>query len=431
MKNFISTKFCTLFFALSVGVLFSSCQDSNSTSIDSDNIVKEVVEVETITPSYFLFLSDIHLDSYGHGTTQMGVDDTKMDLWKLATDKLHKVVNSSTPPKFIIYTGDLPGHWPDEGNDHDTNIRLVLDGLSSIAGNIPLFYAPGNNDALGGDYHSFANKNGKTPFSVLPGKSNYPALNADTIYSNHKLFGYYSASPFKGLRIIALNSVLLGQKYVDDHCSVADTACSRKFQLQDGEDQMNWLGNQLEEAKNNNEMVYIIMHIPPGANAYMSYCTPMWKETSWTSSFLADTDKYSATIKGIFYGHTHMDEVRRMTSSQTPGSFSEVAISCPGITPLHDNNPGFKTVKYDNSLELIDFTTHYTTYDSIKGTWGVNGTWGNLTYQFSTVYGSNGKNIYECLSSMPLNQITSNMEKTYKVYNGNGPSTIECGIDVK
>jgi hypothetical protein len=36
-------------------------------------------------------------------------------------------------------------------------MAVVLKDLHDIAGAVPLFYAPGNNDALGGDYAELAN----------------------------------------------------------------------------------------------------------------------------------------------------------------------------------------------------------------------------------------------------------------------------------
>ena len=228
--------------------------------------------------------------------------------------------------------------------------------------------------------------------------------------------GYYSAQISKGLRFIALNTVIYVPKY---------TAVDGSTQLADGTRQLQWLSDQLADAAAKNEQVYLAMHVPPGVDAYSG--KDMWKaqatgSANWQNTFLRLTEKYQATIAGILYGHTHMDEVRRLYDS-TGKRITEVAISSPGVTPNHFNNPGFKVVRYDVvSKELLDFTTYYTRVGSKQ--------WGSNSYTFSGTYGS-GASIFSRLSTMQVNDVWNSMNKVYTVKNLFAPYNTARGIEVK
>lgn len=382
--------------------------------------------------TYFIHLSDVHLNSTSTKTDSG--EDTGLDLWANAKKKLTGILNSKNPPQFVVYTGDLPAH--DDMENLDKNIKTILTDLRNLfaSNKIPFFYLPGNNDSLAGDYFSFTDSDGETPLSLVSEKTNpFPALNtAQSCGTSPCLdpdpkpkMGYYAASPISGLRIIALNSIIWGKTYNEvDGIS----------QLDAGNNQMKWLTKQLDEAAKAKEKVYLLMHIPPGIDAFSasegSEKPWMWahlpsKSDSWLNQFLKLSETHQATIAGILYGHTHMDELRLIYSPDGT-KITEVAISAPGITPKYGNNPGFKTVSFDsNSKELTDFETHYSTRDALA--------WGDKSYKFSTYYtcGSNKSNIYDCLSAMSPDQVNKAMQNTYKVRNGNPSYDTKSGIEVK
>ena len=81
------------------------------------------------------------------------------------------------------------------------------------------------------------------------------------------------------------------------------------------------LSTELVAARLSGEKVLIIMHIPPGKNAYAvahnRTPTQMWAQlplpnNNWMHQFLTLMKQYQSEITGILYGHTHMDEVRRL-----------------------------------------------------------------------------------------------------------------------
>ncbi len=387
----------------------------------------------------FLFLSDAHLNTF-NDSTKYG-DDTGLGLWKSFLAKADALISSQSPD-FVIYTGDLPAHYtcnggcylpPDGRAAHNTNLGTILMDLRTLVArrHIPFLYVPGNNDAIAGNYYSFADEKQQTLFSLISEAGNpYPALNvnasgyiAPCMVSNpHPEMGYYSARPVRGLRVIILNTVIYTKNF---HPADGTT------QIADGNEQMQWLEAELKDAVSTGDKVYIAMHIPPGLDAFGSQKTPSptWvhvpgQTQSWLNSFLELVSKYQQTVTGVLYGHTHMDEFRRLYDSSGT-KITGVAISCPGITPNHLNNPGFKMVQYDRkSKALLDFTTYYTTPTARY--------WGDSTYSFNKVFHfSNTNTLYQNISSASLDELVPGMNTIYMVKNGSALYNIRPAVEVK
>ena len=377
---------------------------------------------------YFLFLSDVHLATNSLHS-QYG-QDAGIDLWNACKPKIDSILKSPDPPAFILYTGDLPQHG---GNYNPAqrakNIDSLLSDLHRMSAvkHIPLFYMPGNNDALGGDYCFFTDANGKTPFSLTRGYAPYPyqAFNvsdkpvsngACMISDSNLAAGYYSARIMKGLRIISLNSVLWSNQL----CNNCIVPANCNAQQSAGAQEMTWLKNQLADAANAGEKVYIAMHVPPGADAYSSRNSPynpvmMWKgsqdKSGWQNMFLQAVSAYRQTIAGIFFGHTHMDEFRLLYDDSSNNIPMQVAISCPGISPIFGNNPGFKLVTVDADSKFpMDFITYYTTVNPII--------W-QQPYQFSQLSGAKpGVSIFQALKQMTPVQRKNVLNAIYTVKHG-------------
>gem|GEM_PF-678835 len=407
----------------------------------------------------YLHLSDIHLDTSGVS------DDTDLALWKITKEKLRSILTGPDAPRFVLFTGDLAGHYkaapcskngglvPSQIPWHDANIETVLEDLHQLVAEtgIPLLYTPGNNDALAGDYFSFTDEDGKTPFSLVP-DDGYPAINASrpcgqppcTVSPGSPHLGYYSARPVAGLRVIALNSIIWGRKYhpVAPACQHAAGPVSQHAA---GDRQLHWLAAQLDDAAAAGDKVLLAMHIPPGLDAFRvsegEPDTSMWTRhpegegvwsteaegssaTPWLDRFLELVAAHTDTIVGLAFGHTHEDELRRLHDQN--GKITEVAISAPGITTNHGNNPGFKTVTYDpETKELLDFKTYYTE----RG----NTTWGDEDYTFSELYGCTGQTtIFECLTS-PRSAETAAVDRILRRYYTvmNGSPSLDPGTAIE
>lgn len=402
-----------------ISIILFSCKilQKSSTSNDLQRLSSDVKN------PYFLFLSDVHLDVQRKFTT-MG-EDTGTDLWNNCKRKMDSLVNSVNPPSFVLYTGDMPVHYqcdkdkncflpklPDSLTiQHDSSIKAVLTAFGDLVANskIPFLYVPGNNDALDGNYYPFSGQDYSSPFSLINEPAYpYQPFHVSKSYSTDGAYmvsdanvsaGYYTAKVMKGLRLISLNTVTWGTTFRG-----VDESVQRKM----GDDEMIWLTNQLAEAKDSGDNVYLAMHIPPGIDAYAK--ANMWKtfegKQPWQNTFLSLMKSYRHIVAGIFYGHTHFDELRLLydTGENTP---VQVAISCPGVSTEHKNNPAFKTVHFDPvNKSPLDFTTYYSNPQAHS--------WGDSTYTFSSVFNAkNGRTIYQTLQTMKMKHIEKDMNSIY------------------
>lgn len=363
----------------------------------------------TITDPSFLGISDIHYDK---DLTQSNyTTDTSPTLWSDAKSQLQQVI-ATKKPKFILLTGDLPAHNDATRSD---NVKTVLTDFSSDF-TLPVYYVPGNNDSLGGDYHSFTNASGVTPLSLDPNK-NWPTLNVSHSCANDPTapctldmtsgaqFGYYSARPEAGLRLIALNTVIFTKKYVaDDGVSQADATTK----------ELNWLTAQLAEASHNNEAVVLAMHVPPGVFGYNG--ASMWVSPQTQSIFMNTVTSYKSIIRGIYSAHVHLDEFRRLYDSNK--NMAILDVSTPSISPVYSNNPGMRVFSYDpNSFNLTNMETDYTT-PTQSASWN--------KYSFNQDYSCGTKNLFDCvkglsLSTDPNNIFMSRYIVNYSVRNAGFP----------
>jgi len=79
----------------------------------------------------------------------------------------------------------------------------------------------------------------------------------------------------------------------------------------------------LKNAEKLNEVVYVLGHIPPGDNSYLSECTKRYD---------AIVDRFSHIIKGQFYGHTHNDEFRTVSEYFDKTKVSGIIFTAPSLT---------------------------------------------------------------------------------------------------
>jgi sphingomyelin phosphodiesterase acid-like 3 len=123
-----------------------------------------------------------------------------------------------------------------------------------------------------------------------------------------------------------------------------------------------WLDSTLASARDRGKKVWLLMHIPAGANTVATaqaadasgHITPagttmMWDSTHQTT-FLQKLAKYPNLITLELAGHTHMDEYRIMSADN-------VLDITPGITPRSGNDPAYKVFTFSSeTLKPIDYT---------------------------------------------------------------------------
>lgn len=299
--------------------------------------------------------------------------DTNYPLLALALESIKQ--NRGASP-LIIFTGDIIGHnfpktffelyygnlgmpVPDDATIEadvaavaamkafaDKTVAFFMGQVRATVGNIPVMFAVGNSDSYIG---------------ALPEPS-FLSNTAELYYTNflngivdHQTFldtfttgGYYSADlPGTNLTVIGLNSVMFNYAFGDTLKSAADA-------------ELTWFDAQLAQAKGAGKKVWLLMHIPPGAdkystaqsadaNGHITTATMMWNQ-DYQTSFLKILSRYPGLIIQMLTAHTHMDEYRIVS----PGIPADTT---PSIAPYFGNNPAFKIFTFSqDTFKATDYS---------------------------------------------------------------------------
>ena len=298
---------------------------------------------------------------YGAGGLPMYVADTNYPLLELTLADMKQHMGASP---VVLFTGDMLGHYIPENfyceyyqqvpmsactlnfatftpdptavaamqQFIDKTFAFVAGEIRQYMGDVPVFYVPGNIDtydtaALGPD-NDFLTNNSATVFNqLLDGRVNRP------MFSTFANGGYYAAHVGSKLNIIGLNS--------NSFVAGAPTYGQAARELE-------WLDIQLGIAQTAGKQVWILMHVPPGANPQkMANDTPgqldddqvsMNWDQSLQSTFMETLDKHPGVVTLMLAGHTHMDEYRILSSG-------DVLEQLPSISPCFGNNPAYKLLR--------------------------------------------------------------------------------------
>jgi sphingomyelin phosphodiesterase acid-like 3 len=262
----------------------------------------------------------------------------------------------------------------------DNTFAFVAQQIRNSVGTASVIYAPGNIDTYSGGYgpsQQFLTDNASTVYTQFLNGVGDEA----TFTSNFENDGYYSVQPLgSNLLVIALNS----NSFVYGWPSYAGNATP----------EIAWLGQQLEAAQKAGQKVWILMHVPPGANAqeiavldplpedvnsslFENEAEDMWNwDPGVQNSFTDLLNQYPGVVTMMLAGHTHMDEFRVLA----PGYVVE---QLPGISPCFGNNPAYKI------LTITQTTFTPTDYQSFAYNLASAQPLGFFPlYDFSTTYGA-------------------------------------------
>jgi len=359
--------------------------------------------------------------------------DTNYPLFKLALSALQQNLGNT---QVIVFTGDLIGHYlpiffyenyygtknfPNPPSAAavaameaftDKTVAFVTSQIRQTAGSVPVMFAIGNIDSYTGygPDSTFLSHNWQTLYTQLLNDS----TNQQTFVNTFTTGGYYAAQPLgSGLLVLGLNTNPFAEGVPGDTSAAVNA-------------ELAWLASELASAQASGQKVWILMHVPPGANTgttatnaakagtpthiTSSTAAMMWLP-NYQSSFLQILAQYSGVVTFILGAHTHMDEYRILSANN-------VLEQVPAISPCFGENPAFKifTVAGDT------FTpTDYQSLNYDLAT--LPAQFGNF-YTFSTTYNLQGALQSSLASLYPELVANGTMRNTYIYQYNSGNDSI-------
>jgi hypothetical protein len=437
----------SLFFALILPLQMAACGSGSNTTYTSSKGNFQVVVFSDVhinpfyDPDQALFEKLVSADAGGwadifktSAVTSLPVwgNDTNYPLFALTLSNISK--NRGASP-LIIFTGDILGHSfaqkfyahyyngqavpasPDPAavaamqDFADKTVDFFTKQVRASVGNIPVMFAVGNND-------SYADQGPDSTFLANTAKSYYNnflkgAVDQQQFLDTFTSGGYYSADlPGTNLRVIGLNTIPFSPSY-----PVGDTSSAVAAEL-------DWLDSRLASATVAGKKVWLLMHIPPGANTlataptvdgngHIAAATMQWKP-EYQTRFLQILANYPGLMALSLAGHTHMDEYRIMSTSG-------VLEITPSISPRNGNNPAFKVFSFSGE------TFEPTDYRSLNYDLATNPEQFDGYYTFSTAYTVQGLLNDSLAQLFPVLVTNSSKQGLYRgeYYSGhNSPNSI-------
>ncbi|KAM7364421.1 sphingomyelin phosphodiesterase 1-like [Cochliomyia hominivorax] len=242
---------------------------------------------------------------------------------------------------FIYQTGDIVPHnvWTTSKESNKAMLSQINDLMVEKFPDIPIYSCVGNHEP----HPTNVFGNGNVPAELGVGwlyehlwsiwKRWLPETAKETVLKG----GYYTVSPKKGFRIIALNN---NDCYIYNWWIYLDGSATSQPQL-------DWLQKTLLAAEKAKEHVHILAHIPSGE----SDC---W--TVWAREYNRIIERYSHIIGGIFGGHTHKDEMNLHYSEN--GYAMAIYWNAGSLTSYSFKNPNYRT--YDVEPLTYQVVDHHT-----------------------------------------------------------------------
>jgi len=260
--------------------------------------------------------------------------------------------------RFMLVSGDLIAHdfscryktlfphaTPAEYQSFvEKTIRYMVGQLRATFPRIPIYVALGNNDSACGDYRLDPGNNFLADTARIMA-TGLPASDRAAEIHDFSQAGSYSltmAPPMQNTRLIVLDDLFLSKKY---------RSCSGQHDPAPADAEIAWLRDQLEQARQSGQRVWVMGHIPTGIDPYATarrlgaMCGHVHPVMFLSSTKLADLlIEYADIIRLGIFAHTHMDEIRllQLEPAEPNSASPAVAIKMvPSISPVDGNDPSF------------------------------------------------------------------------------------------
>lgn len=255
-------------------------------------------------------------------------------------------------PEFSIYTGDVAAHdyWLITKNETLQSFNATYGPMEKNLGIV--YSALGNHDTAPAFQFPSNNLNvdskASTQWAYQALAKDWYALTGVPSVKAAGEHGSYSAIHPKSngkLRIISYNSILY---YKNNFYAFTDPI------QYDPDNQLHWLINELQEAEDSNQRVWLISHIPVGSPDHFP---------DYSHYLNQIIDRYEATIAALFFGHTHRDEFQLTYatsnfSRQSWDTATAMGYVAPSLTPS-GGPPSFRVYQIDPvTYGVLDYTQY-------------------------------------------------------------------------
>ena len=262
-------------------------------------------------------------------------------------------------PDFILVTGDYVRHDTDNILDGgEQRVALILRTIERVAELIDAFFpttsthhavepyyepvvvnALGNND-LDGDYNLLVPASEtESPWLVRVAPAFFRSLESNQSVT-FRLGGYYVQEVLPGLHVISLNTVVYSPHHRPSNVTLTDPF-----------GQFAWLQATLANLDVNSSTVgvYIVGHIPPTIDQY-SFAL-QWEER-FADQYFGIVRRFRQLVLGQLFGHVHCNTFRVLQlpaiNGSTDGPVDAPVFVTTAITPVYQNNPGFRVWEFDS-----------------------------------------------------------------------------------
>ncbi|EFN81993.1 Sphingomyelin phosphodiesterase [Harpegnathos saltator] len=264
--------------------------------------------------------------------------------WHAVVDALYHIKDTHKDISYVYFTGDLIDHGVWE-TTLDGNIKIInesYDLFYEVFGNTSVYPILGNHEPQ--PLNLILANNSFVKFRYAPTTVTNDKLSTQWLYnmiadiwigygwlpestrSTILRGGYYTVSPKKGFRIIALNNNV---------CYCYNWWIW--YQPKDPDNQLQWLAETLLQAEKDEELVHILAHVPPAHE----HCQSTWKR-----EYLKIINRFAHVIRAQFNGHTHNDEVELLYGNEN--KVKNVAWNGGSVTTYTELNPNYKLYIVDN-----------------------------------------------------------------------------------
>ncbi|MGB8480952.1 MAG: metallophosphoesterase [Acidobacteriaceae bacterium] len=288
----------------------------------------------------------------------------------LLRSSLHAMRARQPDAKFMLVSGDLVAHafscryttlfpqaTPAEYQDFvEKTITYVVSQLRASFPRIPIYVALGNNDSACGDYRLDAGNNFLADTARIVA-SGLPASDRAAEIQDFAQSGSYSltmAPPMQHTRLIVIDDLFLSKKY--ESCAGQPDSASADAEIA-------WLQNQLAQARQAGQRVWVMGHIPTGIDPYATarrlgaMCGHVNPVLFLSSTKLVDLlIEYADIVRLGIFAHTHMDEIRLLQPKHPqPDSASPAVVikMVPSISPVDGNDPSFTIARINPASAIL------------------------------------------------------------------------------